>query len=909
MTDYTHQVHDRYQYIIPPHLDDKRQVPIKDLYISPLFSTSDARFDPISNRAARDAITLSFDRVLRRLYRTVVLGDPGAGKSTLAQKLAYDFSEPDGKHYETPGQLCVPFLITLRNYALYRRRENASVLQFIESHVNAEFQVQAPPGAIEYLLVSGRALVIFDGLDELLETHRRRDITNVVESFARQYPYSSILVTSRKVGYPEAPLNPDIFGVVYLAHLEESSIVEYVKKWFSLDTTLSVAEREELVASFLSESASVQDLRSNPLMLGLLCNVYRGVRSIPRNRAELYEKCALMLFERWDSMRGISAPGALKADAKYALQHLALWMYSDESLANGVLHRRVVEEVGKHMLKIRFEDPDRAKDAAQKLVALWRGRAWVLTDTGSAGSGEPLYQFTHRTFLEYFAAAQLVRTHPAPSALWKILSPRLRRREWEVVAQLSIQIMNYGRDGAVDDMFTQLLRSVEAGTIVDRVHLLGFAARYLDTLAPTPKICRQVARACLNLFLEGHPTWKRMPNYEHYLSTVEDYLGQNDEFEIQVEELLLPLVTIMALQDDMGTFVNDEVVQYTKILANQSLKAASKAVVFALNLAALRRATSGHARNEQDEALDDLIGYVQGLVPKLARLDFWVGLSAARLGLITVSQLVAWQGLGPLFCRTRTYPYLHRGPGRVPALAESIVKKLIAAQPEDLSRLSPQDVADLHAIAEAFRIRFAEGTKRPGDGLDPAWLDIDFAKESDLFHYVLRLTESSSKSVEAIEEPLLEDWGVEDGENMVDQEFDSSVDESSWDMVWEPLEMPQRTRRRYERGTPIDSEILFCGAALLAVFVELEEWIYDPDEDERATRDESTSRSSLALGCLQELEPILLARSVRHLYSQANVALGESNLREGDRKILGMWSRRQLSFGLERAAEMKSSAS
>ena len=48
--------------------------------------------------------------------------------------------------------------------------------------------------------------------------------------------------------------------------------------------------------AFISESASVADLRSNPLMLALLCILYRGAGSLPRNRTEVYEQCASMLY-------------------------------------------------------------------------------------------------------------------------------------------------------------------------------------------------------------------------------------------------------------------------------------------------------------------------------------------------------------------------------------------------------------------------------------------------------------------------------------------------------------------------------------------------------------------------------------------------------------------------------------
>ena len=42
--------------------------------------------------------------------------------------------------------------------------------------------------------------------------------------------------------------------------------------------------------------------------------------------------------------------------------------------------------------------------AAREFVEFCRGRMWVFTDAGTTVSGQRLYGFTHRTFLEYFAA-------------------------------------------------------------------------------------------------------------------------------------------------------------------------------------------------------------------------------------------------------------------------------------------------------------------------------------------------------------------------------------------------------------------------------------------------------------------------------------------------------------------------
>ena len=48
------------------------------------------------------------------------------------------------------------------------------------------------------------------------------------------------------------------------------------------------------------ESRELRDLRSNPLILALMCNVYKTEGFIPRSRAELYDNCTNMLLFRLD---------------------------------------------------------------------------------------------------------------------------------------------------------------------------------------------------------------------------------------------------------------------------------------------------------------------------------------------------------------------------------------------------------------------------------------------------------------------------------------------------------------------------------------------------------------------------------------------------------------------------------
>ena len=214
--------------------------------------------------------------------------------------------------------------------------------------------------------------------------------------------------------------------------------------------------------AFLEESQIVPDLRSNPLMLALMCNIYLGENYILNNSPDVYEKCATMLFDRWDKGRGIRVPSSveeIQAHIRPTMMYLAYWIYSNEALQGGVTERNLIKKAAEYLYEKRFEDIDEAENAAKRFIDFCRGRAWVFTDIGTTKEGENLYQFTHRTFLEYFTAAHLVRINSTPNKLREILFPKIAKREWDVVAQLAFQIQNRNVESAADELLTYLWKA------------------------------------------------------------------------------------------------------------------------------------------------------------------------------------------------------------------------------------------------------------------------------------------------------------------------------------------------------------------------------------------------------------------------------------------------------------------
>jgi hypothetical protein len=259
-----------------------------------------------------------------------------------------------------------------------------------------------------------------------------RSVAAYIEHFGLEYPLTSVLVTSRLVGYDQARLDDRQFRCHRITAFTDEKAGEYVRKWFAQEREISRDEAERWAEAFMNESAAVPDLRANPLMLALMCILYRGEGSLPRDRAEVYERCAKLLFHKWDARRHIHVDLQAGHLLEPALGHLAHWLFTRDEAQSAVPERELVEEAVAVLLEYGFEPEVQARAAAEEFVDFCRGRMWVLSDVGTTAAGEPLYAFTHRTFMEYFAAAHLAYTSDTPEELARVLAPHVAADEWEV---------------------------------------------------------------------------------------------------------------------------------------------------------------------------------------------------------------------------------------------------------------------------------------------------------------------------------------------------------------------------------------------------------------------------------------------------------------------------------------------
>ncbi|MBD2195530.1 MULTISPECIES: HEAT repeat domain-containing protein [Calothrix] len=335
----------------------------------------------------------------------VILGDPGSGKSTLLQYLALNWAESPLNNIIS---LPIPLLIELRTYM--RRRDEKECHNFLEffhkcsgaiSHLN-QHQLHAQ-------LKAGKALVMFDGLDEVFEPGKREDVITDIHRFTNEYPQVQVIVTSRVIGYKPQRLKNAEFHHFMLQDLDSAQIQNFIQRWHDLtfsDAADKVRKRERLQRG-IENSKAIKELAGNPLLLTMMAILNRN-QELPRDRAELYNQASRVLLHQWDVERALLEDKRIDPktidykDKQAMLRQVAYFMQtSDKGLAGNLISASNLEKILTDYLKTI--EVSQAREAARVMINQLRTRNFMLCFLGA-----DYYAFVHRTFLEYFCAWEFV---------------------------------------------------------------------------------------------------------------------------------------------------------------------------------------------------------------------------------------------------------------------------------------------------------------------------------------------------------------------------------------------------------------------------------------------------------------------------------------------------------------------
>lgn len=349
-----------------------------------------------------------------RHRHSIILGDPGSGKSTLARYVLLSLiSDSTDEKLQRSFANHLPLLIELRSYVgLCEEDKCDTFLEFL-AYLSQNEGWQLNEDALKhYLRTDGRAVIIFDGLDEIFDPDHREQIARRIVGFTLDYPKARVIVTSRVIGYRRKILTDAGFVHFTLQDLDEQQVGIFVDRWYALALSdrpdEARARRERIMRSF-GESASIRQLAGNPMLLTIMAIIGKN-QELPRERWKLYDHAASVLIQHWDvdkhlKDQNLNADFIGEEDKKELLRRLAYNMQAGAGgLAGNYIHREKLQEEFESYLKERYDEtPARAKTIALAMIGQFRERNFILSLYGAN-----LYGFVHRAFLEYFCATAFV---------------------------------------------------------------------------------------------------------------------------------------------------------------------------------------------------------------------------------------------------------------------------------------------------------------------------------------------------------------------------------------------------------------------------------------------------------------------------------------------------------------------
>lgn len=401
----------------------------------------------------REYAVQSYSVALSNIQQCVILGDPGGGKSTLAQRLCLDGLRM--REQNTNAQLYVR--VEVRRLSLEPSGDTfTNLLRFVAKELarqcNLHFQESEWLEFVQHLLFFGRMVVVFDGVDEIVSATKRRDAISYMKQFANRFLQNTFIFTCRRTDFIVTPiLGVEIFHLRQFSLEETRAYFRSASRWVFEKSDQEIAREQE---EFIEQAKRhAEEFVRNPLLLALIVWIYSLGQRIPDNRIELYAECSDLLFRRWDSLKAIDPeipdPHWLFQLVTELARQLYLISPAIEQPNQEWLRSRVLEFF-RSVYQIDAEN--RSHAAADRFVSHLIGRSWILQER-SAG----IFEFSHRTFMEYFYARWLDDAFDSIDALLIHATPYILVGEQTVPLHLAFQLKTAGKLKSAQQLTNQLI--------------------------------------------------------------------------------------------------------------------------------------------------------------------------------------------------------------------------------------------------------------------------------------------------------------------------------------------------------------------------------------------------------------------------------------------------------------------
>ncbi len=382
----------------------------------------------VDGGASGDKAAQTVDDAFEGARALLLVGDPGAGKTTFVRKLTCQACRAGLSAGEAPPGLSpgvVPLHVVLADYAAKHPSPCASSL--LKWALSEEAQGTAGTAVPRRGWEEERALLLLDGLDEVTDPKRRKRVADAAARIVRQNDWLKVVLTTRPAALDEKKVASALvppFARRKLLPFDDERRAKFVGKWMAWrhqkrGEAHAQAEARRLLDDLRRHPRLHEDC-TNPLLLTLICGKYHADGQLPSDRVDLYREIVRGLCKDLTHSTEWEGPssGWTLGERRNAAIAVAWRWWKLEVIEGGgegtTFNLTAAAEAVAAAVKCELEV---ARDAVRWLEL----RTALVRRVGYDLGEVPLLAFGHRTYGEYLVALRLYRdacskpTQPCPT--------------------------------------------------------------------------------------------------------------------------------------------------------------------------------------------------------------------------------------------------------------------------------------------------------------------------------------------------------------------------------------------------------------------------------------------------------------------------------------------------------------
>jgi DNA polymerase III delta prime subunit len=223
----------------------------------------------------------------------LILGEPGAGKTTTMLELAQELL----KRVKPQNDYPIPVLLKLSSW----KKEQRTMFAWLVYKLEKEYKGGISTEDLKKLLIQDKLLLMLDGLDELEESSRKNCVEAINDLLKKgeiipgggEWSPSCIVICSRLQEYETLGFKLQLNRAICLQDLSEAQIQEYLRD----------RQREEFLQNLQEQDIEkLRDVLQRPLFLKIVCDARQEISIDKLNSFTSLEERQLYLslsYMRW----------------------------------------------------------------------------------------------------------------------------------------------------------------------------------------------------------------------------------------------------------------------------------------------------------------------------------------------------------------------------------------------------------------------------------------------------------------------------------------------------------------------------------------------------------------------------------------------------------------------------------